>query len=148
MNKPLLLGRAIALAAQAHAAQINKDGTPYILHPIRLMMKAHTDEERMVAILHDTVEDTEITLEGLRGEFPAEIVDAVDCLTKRDGEEYQAAMERVATNRLATVVKMLDLRDNIDLTRLAEVGEKELARTKKYHDALQFLKKAQATSTS
>lgn len=98
----------------------------------------------MVAILHDTVEDTDVTLEALRAEFPTSIVEAVDCLTKRAGEEYQAAIERVATNPLATTVKLLDLHDNLDLTRLAELGEWELARTKKYHDAIQFLKKDRA----
>ena len=107
------------------------------------MMRATTDEERIVAVLHDTVEDTDVTLAGLRAAFPPVIVDAVDCLTKRPGEGYQTAMERVATNPLATAVKLLDLHDNIDLTRLAEIGEWELARTKKYHAAIQFLKRAQ-----
>lgn len=139
-----LLVTAISLAVAAHGHVINKDGTPYILHPIRLMMQATTEEEKIVAILHDTIEDTDLTLDQLREEsFSDEIIAALDCLTKREGEPYEDFIERIAHNPLAIRVKLLDLYDNIDVTRLPELGDWELQRTAKYHRAIQRLKAAQ-----
>ena len=139
---------ALRIAVEAHGAKINKDGTPYILHPLRLMLRANGYLEQIVAVLHDTVEDTYITLEYLESAgFSDEIVEAVDALTKRDEEKdgdggYHAFIERVAQNPLATRVKLLDLYDNIDVTRLPTLGEWELKRTAKYHAAIRLLKQA------
>ena len=94
----------------------------------------------IVSVLHDTVEDTPFTLDAVRkAGFPDEIVDALDALTKRQGEDYEAFIERIAQNPLATRVKLLDLYDNIDVTRLPELGEWELKRTVKYHRAIRRL---------
>ncbi len=136
-----LLPLAIHLAVEAHGATIGKDGTPYILHPLRLMTRANGYAEQIVAVLHDTVEDTYLNCDLLREEgFPDEILDAVDALTREDGETYEAFIDRIAENPLATSVKLLDLHDNIDATRLPELGEKELQRIAKYHRAIIRLK--------
>lgn len=131
------LERAIALAAEAHAGQVDKAGAPYILHPLRLLLAVDTPEERIVAVLHDVVEDTPWTLEALRAEgFTQEVVDAVEALTKRAGESYEAFIERVAANPLARRVKRADLADNLDLGRLPVVTEADLARLARYRAAL------------
>jgi (p)ppGpp synthase/HD superfamily hydrolase len=98
------------------------------------MMRVHSLPERVVAVLHDTVEDSEITLDDLRREgFPGGIVEGVDCLTRREGETYERYMERVATNPLAVTVKIADLEDNMDLRRIPEIGPKEVERIQRYH---------------
>jgi len=136
-----LLKEAICLAATLHDGQTDKGGKPYILHPLRIMLKCETNDERIVAILHDVVEDTELTIEKLyEMGFPDHIVDAVDCLTKRKKETYDEYIERIGKNELARKVKMLDLEDNMDLSRLKKVTEKDLERLKKYTKALAKLK--------
>ena len=131
------LERAIALAAEAHAGQVDKAGAPYILHPLRLLLAVDTPEERIVAVLHDVVEDTPWTLEALRAEgFTQEVVDAVEALTKRAGESYEAFIDRVAANPLARRVKRADLTDNLDLRRLPVLTDADLARIARYQAAL------------
>ena len=135
-----VLAMAVGMAAVSHAGTMNKDGTLYLLHPLRLMMKAKTIPEQIVAVLHDTIEDTDLTLDKLiEYEFPPEIIAALDALTKREGEDYKAFIERIALNPLAVKVKLLDLYDNIDVTRLPELGDWELKRTAKYHRAIKRL---------
>lgn len=147
MNYRDLLPVAISMAVQAHGSVLNKDGTPYILHPLRLMMRAQGYAEQIVAVLHDTIEDTPLTRDDLRrAGFPEELLDALDAVTKREGEDYEAFIERIALNPLATKVKLLDLYDNIDLTRLPELGEAELVRAAKYHRAIRRLLSIDATS--
>jgi (p)ppGpp synthase/HD superfamily hydrolase len=134
------LGKAISIAAQAHEGQVDKTGALYILHPLRVMMNMTTEQALIVAVLHDLIEDTDWTIEGLRQEgFGAEILDAVDCLTRRDGEEYQAFIKRVQLNPLAVTVKIADLEDNLDVSRLTEVTEADAKRLEKYRNALQVL---------
>jgi (p)ppGpp synthase/HD superfamily hydrolase len=130
------LERAIAIAAEAHAGQLGKDGTPYILHPVRVMMRVEGLEAQMAGILHDVVEDTPWTLEQLRVEgFSSSVVEAVDCLTHREGEEYFAYVARAGANPIARRVKLADLEDNMNIRRLAEVKDKDLERMRKYHKA-------------
>src|SRR5436190_17301973 len=113
---------AIALAVAAHNGQVDKAGQPYILHPLRVMFRLETEEERVVGVLHDVLEDTPHTVEGLAGlGYPPAVVDALVALTRRNGETYEAFVERVAQNPLATKVKLADLADNLDVTRLKEV---------------------------
>ncbi|MGI4789869.1 MAG: GTP pyrophosphokinase [Janthinobacterium lividum] len=141
MDYRFLLPKAIEMAAKAHGNVMNKDGSPYILHPLRLMMKAEGYADKIVAVLHDTLEDTSLTAECLVDEgFSAEIIKAIEAVTKREGEDYEAFIERIALNALAVRVKLLDLYDNIDVTRLPELGEWELERTAKYHRAIKRLK--------
>ena len=110
------LAEAIALAATAHARQIDKSGKPYILHPIRVMQACATHGEavQMVAVLHDVVEDTWVTLTLLESMgFPAEIVSAVDAISQREGlETYFEYIKRCSQNRMAALVKLADLEDN------------------------------------
>lgn len=128
------LAHAIAIAARAHEEQRDKADAPYILHPLRVMQKMHTEAEMMAAVLHDVVEDTEWTLDGLRDEgFPEEVLAAVDSVTHRDGESYEDYLQRAAANPVGRKVKLADLEDNMDLRRLSEITDKDIARIKKYH---------------
>lgn len=134
------LARAIALAAQYHEGQTDKGGRPYIFHPLRLMLKALTEDEQIVAVLHDTIEDTDLTLDDLRRDgFSSEIVEAVDRLSRRDDETYHEFILRIKENRLAARVKILDLQDNMDLTRIKKPSEKDQKRLAKYSRALDTL---------
>lgn len=113
------LSDAITLATHAHRGQVDKGGAPYILHPLRIMAQMNSNEERIVAILHDVVEDsTDIDLADIAFVFGDRIAEAVDALTKRKGESYDAYLERVKGDELATKVKLADLKDNCDLDRL------------------------------
>lgn len=133
-----LLARAVAIAAIAHHDQVDKAHAPYILHPIRLMMRGQTIEEQIVAVLHDVVEDSDWTLDQLAAEgFPPKIITALDCLTGRPEETYDQFLDRVLTNSLATHVKRYDLEDNMTLTRLQHLSEKDLQRLQRYHKAHQ-----------
>ena len=127
------LERALAVAADAHAGQTDKAGEPYILHPIRVMQGVTTDAERIAALLHDVVEDSAWTLEQLADEgFSADIVAAVDALTKRRGESRIEAAHRAAADPIARVVKLSDNADNMDLSRIPEPNDKDFARMKEY----------------
>ena len=139
-KKKLYLDRAIELAKQHHEGQTDKAGKPYIEHPLRVMYQVESEEEKIVAILHDIVEDTDISLNDLRNEgFSEEVVSAVECLTKQDGENYDSYIERISFNPLAVKIKLADLEDNRDLTRLPEVTDKDLKRVEKYDKALEKL---------
>ena len=139
-TKKLYLDRAIELAKQHHEGQTDKAGKPYINHPLRVMNQVESEEEKIVAVLHDIVEDTDISLDDLRSEgFSEEVVSAVECLTKQDGENYDSYIERISFNPLAVKIKLADLEDNSDLTRLPEVTDKDLERLEKYDKALEKL---------
>ena len=143
------LERAIAIAAEAHAGQSGKDGTPYILHPIRVMTRVEGLDAQMAGILHDVVEDTPVTLEQLRAEgFSPAVVDAVDSLTHRQGEDYFAYVARAGANPLARRVKLADLEDNMNVKRLAAVTDKDLERIRKYHKAWMILTSPNSASES
>jgi (p)ppGpp synthase/HD superfamily hydrolase len=134
------LEKAISIAARAHEGQRDKAGAPYILHPLRVMMKMTTEEARITAVLHDLIEDTDWTIERLAQEgFHRDILDAVDCLTNTEGEEYEAFIRRVQLNPLAVTVKIADLEDNLDVSRLKEVTAYDEKRMEKYRNALQVL---------
>jgi (p)ppGpp synthase/HD superfamily hydrolase len=107
-----MLAEAISLAALAHGGQTDKAGEPYLLHPLRVMLACKTLETRLAAVLHDTVEDTDITLEDIAARFPLAVVAAVDALTCREGETYFEYIGRARENPIAREVKMADLRDN------------------------------------
>lgn len=122
----VLLAKAIAIASTAHQHQFNpKNGEPYILHPLRVMQRATLPELKIIAVLHDLLEDCpEWTANTLRSEgFSEEIVVAIECLTKRPGEPYTDFIDRVCTNRWAMYVKLHDLHDNLDPSRLAQLDE-------------------------
>jgi len=134
------LDKAIQLACHAHAGQRDKAGQPYILHPLRLMFTQTSTTEKITAVLHDVVEDSEVSLHDLSAHgFSQAIIDALDCLTRKRGETYENFIQRIAQNPLATRIKIADLNDNIDVTRLDKLTEKDLARIQKYHQSLSFL---------
>ena len=107
------LPRAIALAAEAHDGQVDKAGAPYILHPLRVMLQMETDEERIVAVLHDILEDTHVDGHTISNLFGSEIFTAVYALTRQKDETYHAFIERAKKNPLARKVKIADIRDNL-----------------------------------
>jgi (p)ppGpp synthase/HD superfamily hydrolase len=134
------LGRAVAIASEAHQSQTDKAGAPYILHPLRVMQRMETEAEKIVAILHDVVEDTDWTIERLRAEaFSEEVLTAINCLTKSDGESYDDFILRASSNSLARKVKLADLEDNMDIRRIGELTEKDIQRIQKYHRVWQML---------
>lgn len=136
-----MLELAIKLAVDAHAGQLDKAGKPYILHPLSLMLKFREEELQIVSILHDVIEDSDMTL-GYLSElgFSKSVVEALDALTKRAREDYMDFITRVSENLIATRVKIEDLTHNLDLTRLDIVRPDDLSRIEKYHKALVFLR--------
>lgn len=130
------LERAMAIAAAAHRGQCDKAGEPYLLHPIRVMLRVSGHDERLVALLHDVVEDSPWTLEQLRAEgFPEAVILAVDRVTRREGEPYQAVIERAGADPLARRVKLADLEDNMMLVRLPEPSARDRERLERYRRA-------------
>ncbi|MBO4806487.1 MAG: HD domain-containing protein [Paludibacteraceae bacterium] len=130
---------ALELALKAHKGQVDKAGKTYIMHPIRVASKFKEDHLIVVALLHDVVEDTDIQLDQIESVFGKEISLAVDGLTRREGETYDEFIVRCSKNRLSRLVKMEDLKDNMDLTRLETICEKDLNRVEKYKKALDYL---------
>ena len=142
------LGKALAIAAQAHQEQYDKAGAPYILHPLRMMLRMSSEAEMMAAVLHDVVEDTGWTLDQLRqAGFAEEVVQAVECLTHRDHETYDEFVARVRTNVIASKVKLADLEDNMDMRRLRTLTEQDTQRLYKYHQAWLTLRQVGDTAT-
>lgn len=141
MNLNEQLKRAIDIAVSAHEGQLDThNGRPYIEHPFRVMNAGHTLQEKIVGILHDVVEDTDWTLQQLAQEgFSEAIVAAVDAMTHRDNESYDAYMQRVEENAIATRVKLNDLTDNMDIRRWDDIPYHELARLQKYLKAYKQL---------
>lgn len=132
---------AIGLAVQAHHGQTDKYDQPYILHVLGVAGRCRSVEEKIVAFLHDVVEDTDHTFDDLRNlGFSERIITAVDCLTRRKGESYDAFVLRIAPNPLARAVKLADLEDNMDVRRSSrEMKDKDAERMEKYRKAWQYL---------
>ena len=138
----MTLGRAISIAAEAHAGQKDRAGAPYILHPIRLMIQMDSENAMMAAVLHDVVENSVWTLDDLRKEgFSNEVLNAVDSLTHRDkeGEDYWDYIQRAKSDPIAIKVKLADLEDNLNPDRLNEVTEKDEKRFDRYRKAQEIL---------
>jgi hypothetical protein len=137
----ITLERAIALAAQAHEGQRDKGGSPYILHPLRVMAMQKTIRGMIVGVLHDVLEDCpEWGPDRLRGEGLSEdLLQALDALTKRPGESYEVFVCRAAAIPLAREVKRANLMDNLDASRLPEITDDDVRRFEKYRTALKVL---------
>jgi len=131
-----LLSKAIILATKTHDDQLDKAGKSYILHPLRVMMKVDSIDMKIVAVLHDVLEDTELTKEDLLREgFSQEIVETIECLTRKENESYMDFIKRCKINYMAKIVKLADLEDNSDLSRIENPTEKDYDRLKKYKKA-------------
>ena len=135
------LERAIAIAATAHTGQVDKGGAPYILHPLKVMVRMTTLEERIVAVLHDVVEDCGVSLNDLREEgFSEEVLSAIESVTKVPGESYEDFVDRAAQNPIGRAVKLADLEENSDISRIASPGWEDLERIEKYRRAIARLR--------
>jgi (p)ppGpp synthase/HD superfamily hydrolase len=137
------LERAIRIALAAHTGQVypSPQPEPYILHPLRVMCSVDGWWERIAAVLHDVVEDSDVTLSRLEREgFPPHLLTTLDCLTHRQGEAYSAYIERVATDASATLVKIADLEDNLRNNRRLNRTANVEARIQRYEQALVRLK--------
>lgn len=141
MGKQEQLSTAIKIATDYHSGQVDKGGLPYILHPLTVMNNVETIEEKIVAILHDIIEDTPMTKDMLfKLGISEEIVEAIDVISKKKGQTYDEYLELVRDNELARRVKIADLKHNMDLSRLnREITDKDLNRQEKYKKASIYL---------
>ena len=138
------LERAIELAVAAHKGQQRKDGSPYVLHPLRLMMSVCSNDEKIVAVLHDAVEDTPITFEQLEDEgFSDDVLGALRLVTHESDMSYTDYIDKIATNPLARAVKLADLKDNGNIYEIPNLKSKDLERLEKYHKAFKALTTAE-----
>lgn len=133
---------ALLIAIRAHEGQKDKSEREYVMHPIRVAERCKDPRAKIVALLHDTIEDTNITADYLRSEgFPEEIIGAVLSVTKQEGESYEDFVCRAAENPIGKEVKIADLEDNMDIRRLKEITDEDVARLRKYLRSWQYLMK-------
>ncbi len=137
-----LLEVAIKIAVEAHSGQLDKAGQPYVLHPLKVMLSLNNEKDRVVGVLHDVIEDTDITYEYLKTngfEGETEILEALESVTKKEEETYDEFIDRVALNSIGKRVKLADLQDNMDLSRITNPTTKDFERLKKYDKAKERL---------
>lgn len=139
----LTLERAFVIAEEAHRGKYDWYGQPYITHPVRVMVKVRGERLKIIAVLHDVIEDTDWTFDMLRAEgADDQTIHTLDCLTRREGESYGEYMKRVMSDRDASEIKICDLEDNLDITRQDNpLEERDLNRISKYHKHYLRLKK-------
>jgi (p)ppGpp synthase/HD superfamily hydrolase len=137
------LERAIVIAAEGHAGVADKAGAPYVLHPLRVMLAMSDKNERIVGVLHDVVEDCDgWTLDRVRSEgFSEEVVEALDAVTMRAGEEYFSFVRRAAANPIGRKVKLADLRDNSNLSRIGNPTQRDFDRIEKYRVSIEMIER-------
>ena len=136
MTKGTMLASALHIATNAHNGQFDKAGNPYILHPLKVMhyLKTADEELQCIALLHDVIEDTQVTYVDLGTQgMSLRVIEGVQALTKQKGYSYEHYKEQVMRNRDAMLVKLADLRHNTDIRRLKGVTEKDMRRMAKYH---------------
>lgn len=134
------LNLAIQIAAGAHSGQYDKAGQPYILHPLRVMMQLKTEDEQIVGVLHDVLEDTDITVSDLlRRGFSGEVIEALKSVTRSEGESYLDFILRAKQNEIGRKVKLADLKDNMDWERIEQPAEEDMKRMQKYQKAYYML---------
>ena len=127
------LEQAISIASLAHAGQLDKGGEPYILHPLRVMMKLKDEKQRIVAVLHDVIEDTKVTIQDLLDQgLDCDLANIVLILTRRKDENYDEYINRICYDELAMRVKLADLNDNMDMSRIDILTKKDYQRLAKY----------------
>ena len=135
-----LTKKAMRIAFAAHKEQTDKNGMPYIYHPVHLAEQMTDESTVCVALLHDVIEDTDMTLEQLQAEgFTPEIIAALRLMTHDESVPYMDYVAQIKTNPIAAAVKLADLKHNSDLTRLDHVDEYALARAEKYKKAIAIL---------
>lgn len=134
-----LTRKAMIIAYEAHKNQVDKSGVPYIYHPIHVAEQMNTENECIIALLHDVVEDTNVTFKQLEEVFSKEIIDILKLLTREENIEYDEYIKRIKNKSIACKVKIADLTHNLDKTRLDFVTEVDVKRNEKYKKALQIL---------
>lgn len=134
--------KAMKLCFEAHKNQVDKSGMPYIFHPFHLAEQMADENTTIVALLHDVIEDTDYTLDNLKNMgFSCVVCDALSYLTHDDAVPYLEYIKNIKKSKIATAVKLADLKHNSDLTRLDCVTEKDLFRIEKYKDAVKILER-------
>lgn len=131
--------RAMQIAYEAHHGQLDKSGVPYIYHPIHLAEQMDTETETIVALLHDVVEDTPVSMEDLSEEFSEEVIEALKLLTHDENEDYMSYVQKLKQNPISKKVKKADLKHNSDKSQLTEWTEKAEKRFQKYKKAMEIL---------
>lgn len=131
--------KAMEIAYKAHHGQVDKSGVPYIFHPIHLAEQMDTEDECIVALLHDVVEDTEMTFEQLEKDFSETVIQALKLVTRDKNEDYMQYVEKIKMNPIAKKVKLADLHHNSDIARLEKITLIDLKRNEKYEKAIKFL---------
>lgn len=135
-----MVEKALEIATLAHQGQVDKNGVDYIEHPKAVASFVKRDEEKIVAYLHDVVEDTEVTLDDLKqAGFDDAVIFAVDCISKRANETLEDYLKRVAKSPLAVEVKLADMRHNSDITRYMHPTEKDKKRCENYRNKMKML---------
>lgn len=141
--------KALMLCFQAHKEQVDKSGMPYVFHPFHLAEQMDTEESVIVALLHDIVEDTDYTLEDIAAMgFPNGVIEALALMTHDPKVPYMEYVKDISVNPLATKVKLADLRQNSDLTRLDQIDVKAIARDEKYAEAIKLLESVACQATT
>jgi len=136
------IGRAIEIAVEAHKGQKDKAGMPYVLHPLRLMFKMESNNEKIAALLHDVVEDSDWALDDLKKEgFNSDVIEAVSLLTRDEKDSYDEFIQKAVSNPISKNVKIADINDNLDLNRIDKISDKDYIRIKKYHRVLKSITK-------
>ena len=137
----MLINKAIETASKAHDGQLDKAGQPYIYHPLRVMLYAEGDEKvKCAGVLHDVMEDSPITESDLKKEgFDDEIITALKLLTRSEGQDYFEYVKNLKGNPIAKAVKLADLKDNMDMSRIKEPKERDFLRHEKYKKAKALL---------
>lgn len=135
-----LTRKAITVAYNAHQGQLDRAGLPYILHPLHVAEQMKDEDTCVVALLHDVIEDTDLTLENLREYgFTEAQIEGVRVMTREEDEDYFEYIRSVKTNPLALAVKLEDLKHNSDVTRIIEMTDRDLQRLEKYKKAMEIL---------
>lgn len=133
--------KALKLCFKAHKDQTDKSGMPYVFHPFHLAEQMKDEATTVVALLHDVVEDTEITIDDLQKMgFSQEVLEAIALMTHNDEVPYMEYVARIKTNPIARAVKLADLKHNSDMTRLESITPYDKERAKKYKRAIRLLK--------
>lgn len=137
-----LTNEAMKIAYRAHHGQVDKGGIPYIFHPYHLAEQMTDEYTTCVALLHDVVEDTDITLDELAKTFPREVIDALALLTHADGVDYYEYVAKIKDNPIAKTVKLADLTHNSDETRMAGMADPATLKRweEKYRKAFEILR--------
>lgn len=132
---------ALSIAFKYHKEQVDKAGMPYILHPISIAMRMPNEILTTIALLHDCLEDTDISIDELQRDFPQEVIDALKLLTHDKNVPYFDYIQKIKENENATAVKIADLKDNSNLSRLTNITQEDIDRQNKYLQAISILSK-------